>query len=78
MDDVVSSIDDGHVVAMTSLDISAAFDSVTHDVLVQWLEEEFGMTAYMPSVDSRVSHRAIIHHLLFTSLEDVVCQYSAT
>ena len=44
MDDVISSIDDGHVVAMMSLDISAAFDSVIHDVLVQRLEEEFGVT----------------------------------
>ena len=44
MDDVISSVDDGHVVAMMSLDISAAFDSVIHDVLVQRLEEEFVVT----------------------------------
>jgi len=31
-------------VALVSLDISAAFDSVTHDVLVQRLEDEFGVT----------------------------------
>ena len=30
--------------ALVSLDISAAFDSVTHDVLVQQLEDEFGVT----------------------------------
>jgi len=44
LDDVISSIDDGHVVAMMSLDISAAFDSVTYDVLLQLLDEEFGVT----------------------------------
>ena len=30
--------------AIVSLDVSAAFDSVTHDVLVQRLEDEFGVT----------------------------------
>ena len=44
VDDVIRCIDDGSVVAMMSLDISVAFDSVTHDVLVQRLQEEFGMT----------------------------------
>jgi len=78
MDDVTSSIDDGHVVAMTSLDISAAFDSVIHDVLVQRLEEEFGVTALNAvsgSVDSTASHRAIIHCMcwsvqIFTDSDD--------
>ena len=44
VDDIIGSINSGHVVALVSLDISAAFDSVTHDVLVQRLEDEFGVT----------------------------------
>jgi len=43
-DNIIGSIDSGHVVALVSLDISPAFDSVTHDVLVQRLEDEFGVT----------------------------------
>jgi len=45
LDDIISSIHDGHVVAMISLDISAASGSITHDVLVQRLDEEFGVTS---------------------------------
>ena len=44
LDDIIGSIDSGHVVALVSLDISAAFNSVTHNVLVQRLEDEFGVT----------------------------------
>ena len=44
LDDIIGSIDSGHVVALVSLDTSAAFDSVTHGVLVQRLEDEFGAT----------------------------------
>ena len=43
-DNIIGSIDSGHVVALVSLDISPGFDSVTHDVLVQRLEDEFGVT----------------------------------
>ena len=45
LDDIVSSIDDGHHVALMSLDISAAFDAVPHDALVHRLDEEFGISA---------------------------------
>ena len=43
MDDIFGAIDDGSVVALMSLDISAAFDAVNHDVLIQRLEDEFGI-----------------------------------
>ena len=44
LDDLLSDVDHGSVVAVVSLDISAAFDAVEHDVLVQRLEDEFGVS----------------------------------
>jgi Reverse transcriptase (RNA-dependent DNA polymerase) len=44
MDDIIKTVDGGWVVALASLDISAAFDAVDHDVLVRRLEDEFGIT----------------------------------
>ncbi len=44
MDDIIRAVDEGCVVALMSLDISAAFDAVDHDVLVERLENEFGIT----------------------------------
>src|SRR5664279_4512763 len=43
LDDILSDIDGGSVVALMSLDISAAFDAVDHNILVQRLENEFGV-----------------------------------
>ena len=44
LDEIVGSIDNGYTVALMSLDISAAFDAVPHDILIQRLEDEFGVT----------------------------------
>ena len=44
LDEIVDSINNGDTVALMSLDISAAFDAVPHDILIQRLEEEFGVT----------------------------------
>ena len=44
LDEIVGSIDNDYTVALMSLDISAAFDAVSHDILIQRLEEEFGVT----------------------------------
>jgi len=43
--EIVGSIDNGYTVALMSLDISAAFDAVSHDILMQRLEDEFGVTS---------------------------------
>jgi len=44
LDEIVGSIDNGYTVALMTLDISAAFDAVPHDILIQRLEEEFSVT----------------------------------
>jgi len=44
LDDIIEAADGGHIIALISLDISAAFDAVSHWILIQRLEEEFGIT----------------------------------
>ena len=52
MDDILTAVDNGSVVALMSLDISAAFDAVNHDILVQRLSDEFGIVGnLLRSVD---------------------------
>jgi len=41
LDETVSSINNGYTVALMSLDISAAFDAVPHNILIQRLEDKF-------------------------------------
>jgi len=44
LDDIIEAADVGHITALVSLDISAGFDVVDHVILIQRLEEEFGIT----------------------------------
>ena len=44
LDDIIEAADCGHITALISLDISASFDAVSHWILIQQLEEEFGIT----------------------------------
>ena len=43
VNDVLEHIDNGSLVVLVSLDISAAFDMVNHNLLLDRLEEEFGI-----------------------------------
>ena len=43
LDDLLCDIDEGSIVTVMSLDISAAFDAVDHTVLIRRLEAEFGI-----------------------------------
>jgi len=49
LDGVYTAADDKQVTVLISLDLSAAFDTVDHDVLLQRLQSEFGMTDTPPS-----------------------------
>jgi len=53
LDDIISDINEGSIVALMSLDISAAFDAVNRENVAQRLEDEFAIT--MQSV-SPVDH----------------------
>jgi len=44
LDEVYTAADDKQVTVLISLDLSAAFDTVDHEVLLQRLQSEFGVT----------------------------------
>ena len=44
VDDILGHIDGGSVVALVSLDISVAFDMVDHNLLLERLRVELGVT----------------------------------
>jgi len=44
LDDIIVAAASGHITDLVSLHVSAAFDVVDHAVLIQQLEDEFGVT----------------------------------
>ena len=42
--DIISSMDDGRVTTLTLLDLSAAFDTIHHTILLKRLGDWFGMS----------------------------------
>ena len=42
--DILSLMDDGRVTALTLLDLSAAFDTADHTILLRWLGDWFGVS----------------------------------
>ena len=44
VNDITRSIDDGHLCALVLLDLSAAFDTIDHDIMLETLESRFSLT----------------------------------
>ena len=70
LSDILQAVDRGDVAALVLLDLSAAFDTVDHEVLLQRLSETFGVTDVAHTVVSVWSDpvRAlwlvtVVHHL---------------
>jgi len=44
LDDLHDIVQSGHLAVLVSLDISAAFDSISHKILLQRLESDYGVS----------------------------------
>ena len=42
-DDILKEMEAGNVVALVLLDLSAAFDTIDHNILIQKLADDFGI-----------------------------------
>ena len=61
VDDILALVDSGSAVALIGLDISAAFDTVSHPKLLARLETEFGIEgAALGWIDSYLSNSTFL------------------
>ena len=61
VDDILALVDSGSAVALIGLDISAAFDTVSHPKLLARLEMEFGIEgAALSWINSYLSNRTFL------------------
>ena len=69
--DILKAIDDGHCVFLVLLDLSAAFDTVSHEILLNCLHTEFGVTGkaltWISSYLSQRSQAVLINGTLSSS-----------
>ena len=49
--DIMQAMDNGHAVSMVLLDLSAAFDSIDHSILLHRLSNVFGFKSYVRPID---------------------------
>jgi len=64
LSDIIKAVDRGDVVALVLLDLSAAFDTGDHDILLQCLQVSFGI--------DDVAHRWIRSYL-YDRMQHVRC-----
>ena len=61
VDDILCNIDSGQVFALVGLNISVAFDTVNHDMLLCWLQSELGVSG-TPLMDQLLPDWQIFPH----------------
>jgi len=74
--DILTAADQGRVTLLGLLDMSAAFDTVDHDILLQRLETSFGLTG---SVISWLSSflRGRTQQVIFNNLESTIAKVTS-
>ena len=65
MSDIVNAIDSGQVALLSLLDLSAAFDTVDHEILIQRLNRSFGISnEALQWIRSYLTNRTQTVHLM--------------
>ena len=66
--DIHLNIDNGKVTALTMLDLSAAFDTIDHNILIRRLSRWYGKVTALTLLDLSAAFDTIDHNILISRL----------
>ena len=73
VNDLLLSLDDGEISLLASLDLSAAFDTIDHDIILHILQHDFGLSGVKSSIGFHQTFLVESNRSLFTRIH--MCQH---